>query len=70
MINKAKLKSVMALNQDTGLTLAKALGISSSTLSAKINEYKGAEFTQREIKICKDRYVLSPEEVDSIFFTR
>ena len=37
-------------------------------LSEKLNETKGAEFTQGEIKIIKDRYSLTNEEVGYIFF--
>ena len=34
---------------DTGTTLSQYLGMARSTFSAKINETKGAEFTQGEI---------------------
>ena len=36
----------------------------------KLNEKDGAEFTQGEIKALKERYNLTPEEVDAIFFAR
>lgn len=66
-MNKALLESKMKLYGDTGGTLSDYLGISRSTLSAKINEK--AEFTQREISQIKSRYELSADEVDGIFFT-
>lgn len=67
-MNTLKLKAVMVLNKETGGDLAKVLGITRGTLSLKMND-KGAEFTQGEICKIKDHYRLSPEDVDSIFFT-
>ena len=67
-MNTAKIKSVMALHGDTSAVLAGAIGMSPQTFSAKINERNGAEFTQGEISKIKERYSLSPEEVDLIFF--
>lgn len=63
-----KLKSKMALNGDTGGDLAKYLQISRSTLSSKMNETNGAEFTQNEICKIKEKYSLTSVEVDEIFF--
>lgn len=67
-MNKQALKAKMVLHGDTGITLAEALGISRATLSAKINEKNGAGFNQGEISVIKNRYSLTPEEVDYIFF--
>lgn len=69
-MNKKKLKSIMALNDDTGQTLAKFLGISRSTLSAKMNETNGAEFTQSEITAIKEKYKLTADEIETIFFNK
>lgn len=66
-MNTNKLRAVMALNGETGGILSKALGISEQRFSAKLNG-KNAEFTQNEIHIIKDRYNLSAEEIDNIFF--
>lgn len=66
-MNKRLLEATMKLNGDTGITLSQYLGISRSTFSAKINEKKGAEFTQGEIKCIKSKYFLSAEQVDNIF---
>lgn len=66
-MNKKELKSVMALHGDTMRDLAVALGKSPQSVSDKINE-RGTEFKQGEIAIIKDRYNLSAEQVESIFF--
>lgn len=66
-MNKDLLKSFMALHGDTNRTLADYLNISEQSLSCKINE-KGTEFKQGEIVSIKDRYCLTPEQVDAIFF--
>jgi DNA-binding XRE family transcriptional regulator len=66
-MNKAKLRSIMALHGDTNKDLAETLGISEQSLSCKINE-NGTEFKQGEITKIKDKYNLSPDEVDAIFF--
>lgn len=69
-MNKLLLESIMKLNADTGRTLSEYLGISRCTFSAKLNERNGAEFTQGEISMIKEKYKLSAEEVDKIFFDR
>ena len=69
-MNKLKLESVMRLHGDTGTTLAKYIGISRTTFSAKINETNGAEFTQGEIAIIKEKYSLTPSDIVSIFLTK
>lgn len=66
-MNKAKLRSIMALHGDTNRDLAELLGISEQSFSCKINE-NGTEFKQGEITKIKDKYALSPEDVDAIFF--
>ena len=58
----------MALNGDNGGDLAKYLQISRTTLSAKMNETNGAEFTQNEICRIKEKYSLTSNEIDEIFF--
>jgi hypothetical protein len=67
-MNKNQLKSIMVLHGDTGGSLAEYLGISESRFSAKINETSGAAFTQKEICKIKQKYNLSADDVDSIFF--
>jgi DNA-binding Xre family transcriptional regulator len=66
-VNKAKLKSIMALHGDKNKDLANFLGITEQSVSCKINE-NGTEFKQGEIAKIKDKYHLSPNEVDAIFF--
>lgn len=67
-MNKNMLESVMKLHGDTGGMLAEHLHIARSTFSAKINETNGAEFTQNEIRIIKEKYDLSAEQINNIFF--
>ena len=68
-MNKAKLKSIMTLHGDTNRDIAELLGITEQSVSCKINE-NGTEFKQGEITKIKDRYGLSPIEVDEIFFAQ
>ena len=67
-MNRQILRSYMVKYGDTGESLAAALGIQRNTLSSKMNEYRGAEFTQGEIKTIKDRYHLTADDIDLIFF--
>ncbi|MFR8087507.1 MAG: hypothetical protein ACLU6B_03285 [Lachnospirales bacterium] len=69
-MNKKGLRSVMALYGDTCQDLAHVLNIARSTLSAKMNETRGAEFTQSEITTIKAHYSLTPEQVSDIFFNQ
>ena len=57
----------MILYGDTNRDLAEYLGISQQSVSSKINE-NGTEFRQGEIAKIKDRYSLSAEQVNNIFF--
>jgi predicted transcriptional regulator len=66
-MNKAKLKSIMILHGDTNKDIACLLGISEQSVSCKINE-NGTEFKQGEIAKIRDRYGLSAEQVEAIFF--
>lgn len=66
-MDKTALKAKMIINNDTGITLSKALNISETTLSAKLNGK--AEFTRKEIAIIKLRYKLTAEEINNIFFS-
>ena len=67
-MNKALLESKMKLFGDNQSKLADALGISVQRFNAKLNETDGAQFNQGEIQKVKDRYGLTSEEVDAIFF--
>lgn len=67
-MNKKGLRIILISNEDNQGELARYLGISEQTLSKKINEREGAGFNQREIKLIKDKYNLSPKQVDEIFF--
>ena len=65
-MNKAKLKSVMALHGDTNKDIAELLGISEQSVSCKINE-NGTEFKQGEIAMISKRYNLTAEQIAAIF---
>lgn len=67
-MNKKLLKSEMIIYGDTNETLANAIGITPQRFSAKLNSYKGADFTQHEIRLIKDRYNLSADKMMNIFF--
>lgn len=67
-MNPNKLRAVMALHGDNGVKLAAAIGISQQSLSAKINGRR--QFTRDEIWKIKERYGLSAEEIDGIFFAQ
>ena len=63
---KWKLRGIIEQNNDTLDELAKYLEIAYPTLSNKMNQH--VEFKQSEIKKIKQRYNLTPVELDNIFF--
>ena len=67
-MNKVLLRSIMVLHGDTNKDLAELLGRTLQSVSAKLNE-KGTEFTQGEIAKIRDRYNLSAEQIEAIFFS-
>ena len=67
-MNKNKLKAKMVEHGDTSEILAEVLGIHRSCLSAKMNNYRGAEFNQTEIKVMAKRYEMTDAELIEIFF--
>ena len=69
-MNKRLFKSKMVLYGDNNKTLSNALGISPQRNSAKLNETNGAEYTQGEITAIKNRWHLTPVEIDLIFFNQ
>ena len=66
-MNSNILKSKIKLNEDTQEELAEYLGITNSTLSFKINGKN--DFLRAEIQLIKQRYNLTPQEIDQIFFS-
>lgn len=56
----------MIEHKETLISLAEAMNISVGALSNKIN--KKSEFKQNEIAFIRDRWKLSNEETDAIFF--
>ena len=67
MINVQLLKDIIEKHDHTQAALAKALGLSPSRLSAKINEHN-TEFTLGEILFIRDRYHLTNTQLVEIFF--
>ncbi|WP_077391666.1 helix-turn-helix domain-containing protein [Mobilibacterium timonense] len=65
-MNKNELEAEMKRYGDTGAALASYLNMARSTLSNKMNGK--AEFTQGEITAIKERYSLTPTQIDTIFF--
>lgn len=68
-MNGKLLRSLMILHGDTNVQIANYLGITEQSFSNKINE-KGTEFKQSEITMIKNRYNLTAEMVDQIFFAK
>lgn len=66
-MNSALLKGIIKTHGDTQEGLSDALGISLSNLNAKING-KGTSFRQSEIIAIKERYGLTADEIEQIFF--
>lgn len=65
-MNEVELRVEMIRHGDNNITLAKALGRSLSVVCHKL---KGRQkFTQPEMQIIIDRYGLSPERIQEIFF--
>ncbi len=67
-MNKRVLESKMKLFGDTNLSLSKFIGISPQSLSSKKNGTRNADFTRSEIDKIKERYSLTAEEIEIIFF--
>lgn len=66
-MNTERLINTIRGNGDTQQSLADAIGLSRTRLNAKI--HGRASFTQPEISAIKERYNLSCDEIDEIFFT-
>lgn len=67
-MNRAKLLGIMKENNDTQDSLASAIGLSRTRLSAKIHERDGAMFNQAEMAAIKKRYNLDDITFSAIFF--
>ena len=67
-MNTAELKFEMLRNGDKNSDLASALGISESRVSAKVNAWGNAKFTDEEKIIIKNRYSLSEKRFMEIFY--
>ena len=65
-MNSNMFSGFMVMNGDTNETLADFLGISTTSVSNKRNGK--TDFTQGEIVKIKNRWNLTPDQVDQIFF--
>ena len=65
-MNPRLLKAAIARAGDTQCELAKYLGLASSYFNGKVNGH--TEFRAGEIRAIKERYNLTADEVDAIFF--
>lgn len=65
-MNSIEMKVVMKRNQDTQEKLAEALDLPVSGVNARING--SIAFRAGEMKLIKERYNLSAEDVVNIFF--
>ena len=67
-MKKNLLEAQMKIHGDRQEDLAKAIGVSLNTFSMKLNGRNDRGFTGTEIQKIKERYNLTAEEVDEIFF--
>lgn len=65
-MNVEKLRALMVLHDDNITTLARKMGISRSTLSAKMNGRR--DWLVPDVMAITRIYALGPELVESIFF--
>ena len=66
-MNTNELKKVMLDHNDKNGDLSRFLGMSESTFSSKLHE-RGASFRKCEIKAIADRYALTADQIQTIFF--
>ncbi len=66
-MNSNLLKATIVKNGDTQEKLAEAMGLQTSGLNMRINGH--IEFRRNEIIFIKQRYGLTTDEIDAIFFT-
>lgn len=66
-MNAALFKYYMAKNRETMSTLATALGKCKVTVSNCVNGNNNSEFNRADIQVLKERWQLTPEQVDKVF---
>ena len=67
-MDKKLYRKKMKENGDTNISVAAFLGISPQRNSAKANGTHGAKYNCSEISKLKERWKLTPNEIDLIFF--
>ncbi len=65
-MNKNLLRYFMSVNGDNQTTLAEALGMQQSALSARMNGK--TDFRKNEMEVIRKRYNLDAEKMQEIFF--
>lgn len=68
-MNSDLLKGEIRSKAMTQSTVAQKIGISLSRFNAKLNNFGGAEFSVAEVRSIKSLLNLSPEQIDTIFFS-
>ena len=66
-MNIALFKYYMVKNCETMSTLAAALGKCKATVSNCVNGNNNSKFTRADIQTLKERWKLTPEQVDKVF---
>lgn len=66
-MNAALFKYYMSKNRETMSTLATALGKCKTTVSNCVNGNANSEFSRADIQTLKERWKLTPEQVDKVF---
>ena len=67
-LNIYKLREIMDENNDNGETIAAFLGKTPATISRKMNNVGGADFTRNEMRMLIKKWKLSYSEAMEIFF--
>lgn len=62
-----ELSALIRQRGDTQTALAKDMGISLARLNAKVRGWRGAEFTQSEIRFIARRYGMTADEIKTVF---
>lgn len=69
-MNKNLFDLILLSHAEDQASLAEFLGLTKHHVSAKLDERGGFEFNQAEISMIKEKFSLSPEEIDNLFFNQ
>lgn len=68
-MNANLLKGEIKAKGMTQADISREIGVSLSRFNAKLNNFRGAEFSLSEVRSMKHLLNLSPSQVDVIFFS-